>query len=78
MEVSLDSIFVTLGGAAEVGRVIGVTTEHAGSMRRRGKIPVRYWPALLKGLQSKGIEVTEADFVRIYLSNKTNPAEAAS
>lgn len=44
------SIFDALKGPAEVGRIIGVTTEHAASMRRRGSIPVRYWPAILESV----------------------------
>ncbi len=41
------SIFLAFNGPASVARAIGVTTEHAASMRRRRSIPVRYWSALL-------------------------------
>jgi hypothetical protein len=40
-------VFSALGGAAEVGRAIGVTTEHAAGMARRGSVPVVYWPQLV-------------------------------
>jgi hypothetical protein len=44
---TFDDLFQKLGGPAQVGRVIGVTTEHTTSMKRRGSIPARYWPALI-------------------------------
>ena len=36
-----------LNGPAAVGRIIGVTTEHAAAMGRRNSIPAPYWPALV-------------------------------
>lgn len=45
---TVESIFQAFGGPAAVAKAIGVTTEHAASMRRRRSIPVRYWPALLE------------------------------
>jgi hypothetical protein len=47
MLCSVDDIFDAFGGPSAVGRVIGKSTEHAASMRRRGSIPVDYWPALI-------------------------------
>lgn len=44
---TVDAIFKAFKGPANVGRAIGKRTEHAVQMRRRGSIPVTYWPALI-------------------------------
>ena len=49
----ISSVFSALGGAAEVGRTIGVTTEHAAGMARRGSIPVVYWPKLVAAARER-------------------------
>lgn len=69
--VTLDDVFEEFGGPAEVGRAIGKSTEHAASMRRRGSIPVEYWPALLAQARGRGIRgLTYELLVRIHVSNK--------
>ena len=60
------SLFDDLGGPAEVGRALGIKTEHAASFVRRKRIPPRYWPSLLSALRGKGIELSEADLLRVY------------
>ncbi|RAI33736.1 hypothetical protein [Rhodoplanes serenus] len=52
---TIDDLFDTLGGPAEIGRVIGKSTEHAAAMKRRGSIPVGYWPALVAEAERRGI-----------------------
>jgi hypothetical protein len=52
----VDDLFEALGGPAEVGRMISVTTEHAASMRRRGSIPSAYWLLLVTKAAERGIE----------------------
>lgn len=44
---TVHDLFARLGGPAKVGRIMGVTTEHATAMRRRLSIPPEYWPALV-------------------------------
>lgn len=61
---NVDSIFDLFGGPAAVGRIIGKSTEHAATMRRRGSIPVRYWPALIEAAREKGETITADDFLR--------------
>jgi hypothetical protein len=51
--LTVEAIFDAYGGPAALARAIGVTTEHAASMRRRKSIPVRYWPALLDVAQTR-------------------------
>lgn len=53
---SWDEVFDAAGGPAEVGRAIGVSTEHATAMRRRGRIPSRYWMDLVRDCEARGIE----------------------
>ena len=36
--------------------MIGVTTEHATAMKRRGSIPAAYWPRLIGAAADGGIE----------------------
>lgn len=52
---TVSDIFNLCGGPAEVGRAIGKSTEHAAAMRRRGSIPVTYWPALIAWARAEGI-----------------------
>lgn len=52
---TFSDIFEALHGPAEVGRIIGVSTEHASIMKRRGSIPPAYWSRLIDGVKAKGI-----------------------
>jgi hypothetical protein len=54
---------------ANVARDIGVTTEHAAGMKRRGSIPVDYWPALVDNAKHRKIRgVDYAALVQIHSS----------
>lgn len=52
---TLDDLFERFGGAAKVGQAIGVSTEHAASMKRRKSIPVDYWPKLIGAARDRRI-----------------------
>ncbi|RAI42800.1 hypothetical protein [Rhodoplanes roseus] len=72
---TLDSLFISLGGPAEVGRIIGKSTEHAASMRRRGSIPVEYWPALVAAAEEKQIvDLTYEALVAMHVRAKQREA----
>lgn len=47
MRPTIEDVFGAFGGPSKVGQAIGVSTEHAAAMKRRGSIPVGYWPALI-------------------------------
>jgi hypothetical protein len=65
--MTVDDIFHLLGGPAEVGRIIGKSTEHAASMRRRGSVPVRYWAAILDASTQRNVrEITHAALVAAH------------
>lgn len=55
--LSVADIFELVGGPAEMGRAIGVPTEHATQMKRRASIPVRYWPALLRAADERKLDI---------------------
>ena len=68
---SVAGIFDAFDGPAAVGRAIGVTTEHAASMRRRGSIPVGYWPDLLsEGGKHEPPIVTHQDLIEAHASRR--------
>ncbi|MGE7415866.1 hypothetical protein [Methylobacterium tarhaniae] len=52
---TVNDIFDLCGGPARLGRAIGKRTEHATAMRRRGSIPVAYWPSLVDWAKAEGI-----------------------
>lgn len=49
-------IFKAFGGPAELGRALGISTEHATQMRRRDSIPPLHWPRLIEAAREKKIE----------------------
>ena len=72
---TIRSIFDAFNGPANFGRVIGVSTEHAATMRRRNSIPVRYWSVLVKAAEANGIALTPADLME---ANAPSPKRRAS
>lgn len=49
-----------IGGPAAFGRAIGITTERAAEMRRRGSIPPEYWPQVVtasSGTKAEGVTI---------------------
>ena len=51
---SLDDLFRAFGGPANLGRALGISTEHAAAMKRRRSIPVRYWLPLIHAARVSG------------------------
>lgn len=51
----LDDLFDCFGGASSVARLLGVGASTASEMKRRGSIPVHYWPRLIEGATERGI-----------------------
>ena len=45
---NVTDIFDKLGGAAGVSRILDCQRSTASEMKRRGSIPVRYWPRLIE------------------------------
>lgn len=59
-------IFELMGGPANLGRAIGVPTQHASVMKRRGSIPVTYWPKLLKAAAASKIRIDADALARVH------------
>lgn len=66
---TVDAIFDALGGPAEIGRIIGKSTEHASSMKRRGSIPVDYWPRLAEAAFERGLPITYETLVQVHTAS---------
>jgi hypothetical protein len=59
-DTPLDILFSELGGPAGVGRMLGIATEHAAAMKRRGSIPIEHWPVMILSPIGKALGLTEA------------------
>jgi hypothetical protein len=74
---TIDAIFSNLGGPASVGRIIGKSTEHAASIRRRGSVPVEYWPKIIEAARGLDLAITYETLVAAHTEAKAS-AEAAA
>jgi hypothetical protein len=64
---TIEDIFLNLGGTGAVARIIGVKHSAASEMRRRGSIPVKYWPALVEGATAAGKAMDNDVLVRVHI-----------
>lgn len=71
---TIEDIFRAFGGPAKIGQVIGVSTEHAGAMKRRNSIPVSYWPSLIAAAQERDIEGITAESLLLLHAEKERAA----
>lgn len=53
---SVQHIFKALGGPTKVARILDVGFTTASEMKRRGSIPVKYWPRLVEACEAEGID----------------------
>ena len=53
----------SFGGPTAFGRVIGKGASTASEMKRRGAIPLKYWPSVIKKAARSGIEGVTADML---------------
>lgn len=61
------SLFETVGGSGQMAALLGVKPSAASEMKRRGSIPVKYWPQLVSGFRDRGIEGLDYDaLVKIH------------
>jgi hypothetical protein len=64
---SVSYIFEKLGGPTKVARHLGVGFTTASEMKRRGTIPVKYWPKLVAACEADGLsDVTYERLVRMH------------
>ena len=53
---AIDRFFALAGGPAKVADALHIKRSTAGEMKRRKRIPVRYWGAIIRYANSNGIE----------------------
>jgi hypothetical protein len=72
---TLPALFTAFGGPAKVGQAIGVSTEHAASMKRRNSIPVGYWPQLIAAARERRITgITYESLTHLHAGSRSERA----
>lgn len=70
--LTIDSIFQAFGGTTAFATALDIKQSAASEMRRRGSIPVRHWPRLVRVAGERGIEGVDNDtLVRIHAGEAT-------
>lgn len=64
---TVSDLIEALGGNAAFGRIIGKRPSTASEMKRRGSIPVEYWPVVTAAAQKAGLSVQYADLVDMHV-----------
>lgn len=59
-------LITEFGGPTAFARAIGVQPSTASEMKRRGSIPVRYWPSVLSAAENLNIQISSDDLVAIH------------
>jgi len=71
---TVQTLFNELGGPTAVGRIIGVKPSTASEMKRRGSIPVEYWPRLIAGAETvAGSNLTYENLVLMHHHREVFP-----
>lgn len=74
---TVPEIINALGGTSAFGRIIEVKQSTASEMKRRGNIPVPYWPKIIAADPVEGDRITYDDLVAAHLP-ENKPAEAVA
>ena len=74
---TVDDIFSALGGTGALAKIIEVKHSAASEMRRRGSIPVRYWPQLIEGARAAGVSIDSDLLVDVHVGAASIPERAA-
>lgn len=73
---SLKDLVDEFGGTTAFAASIQVNVSTASEMKRRGSVPVRYWPLLIAAAGERGLPLTYDQLVAIH-SPTTNSEVAA-
>lgn len=68
---SVAQLIVSLGNNAAVARAIGKEPSTVSEMKRRGNVPVEYWPALLEAARAKCLVLTYDILVQMHLKRSS-------
>lgn len=58
---TVDDVFTAFGGPAVVMRILDLKRSTATEIKRRGSIPVEYWPGLIEAAPRYGISGLTSD-----------------
>ena len=77
---TIGDLIEKFGGSTKFAAIIGKNPSTASEMKRRGSIPVEYWPAVLSAARECGFkEVTIEKLMELHASPRrslaTQPAE---
>ncbi|MFG1330184.1 carph-isopro domain-containing protein [Xanthobacter autotrophicus] len=65
---TVSNLIEALGGNAAFGRIIGKRPSTASEMKRRGSIPVEYWPVVTAAAGEAGLKIQYADLVAMHVA----------
>lgn len=68
---TIADIFNTLGGTTATAKALEVKLSAASEMKRRGSIPVRYWPLVIEALEGVGSPVSYEQLVVLHTDRET-------
>lgn len=63
---NVSDIIEALGGCSSVAKAIGRGASAVSEMKRRGTIPVTYWPAITAEASRKGLPITNDKLVEVH------------
>jgi len=76
---TVEDVFLAFDGTANFADALSLGLSTASEMRRRGSIPVRYWPRLVDEAQKRSIpSITYDRLVAIHSERQTRKAESAA
>lgn len=81
MSTSVATIIDSFDRLSTFGRSCGFTrhpSQRAYDMRRRGRIPARYWPGILRGAREAGVTLTLEMLVEAHSQQCASTSTAAA
>lgn len=63
---------------AEFARDIGVTTEHAASMKRRDSVPAAHWNEVIAGAERRGLDGITLELLADLAARRKQTTEQAA
>ena len=68
---TIPDLIDAFGGNTKFGAVIGKNGSTASEMKRRGSIPIEYWPAIIRAANERGfIGIDNDKLVALHLREK--------
>jgi hypothetical protein len=71
---SISECIDAFGGPTAFARLIQKAPSTASEMKRRGSIPLEYWPIIIDSQEGQRIGITSDGLMRLHLSKKASAA----